>query len=713
MKTAAAASTSGSNAGTGNPGTGNAARSGGGAGGGGRMRGGGGGGGGGNNEEAKALEERKLELLALARRSRVKWITDAADKPNSGSSDPHQSKSGDAVTKPAGAGTPTNANKRRDKFPAAECIQNVLEVLSEIVDDGEVIDIDAVISLIPTDKDIDELQSAEVPQYDGPDGPKNHYTVFIEKLRHFGAVEIVKSMQYFVMKFEQTIRNYQLEMMTEDPQLLSKSAVAALDDGEDLSRDRLEDPVTAKRVASVWEFLEKTYNAMHSSYLWASETDAQWEKTKAACEKFLFIKLYHLIFACDVEDSHLDKKLADRVASLSFLTGEHLDIRYLRPGDNSLLMGPVNMLRRLASARSPADKLSVLKKTSLAIAEALKKARTDGSLPGADEFLPMMILAVKECNPPQISSTVKFLQRYTEPRKLVSEAGYLLTHFVSAVQFLEHVDARALTISPEEFERSMARSIAAAKRANDQLVAKHNTILASRTGAARVDTSANRSRTRTDSNSSINSENDYDDMDIRWQYYGPSASHMPVAEADDNDAEMNATIGISGVRSLPNESDKDTEQAKHKKEKEADKERETANAAEKAKYDKVLTDLITVEKKGVPPAASINVAPATPSRSLAYNGILDQVLASSNHRLLQDVPLDDNTRRAIAQAAATSHGTNSRNSNSLERDYASLLSGRFGTATADTLTFSDVNALLAEYKILLRAATVLSQPQRR
>jgi hypothetical protein len=376
-------------------------------------------------------------------------------------------------------------------------------------------------------------------------------------------------------------------------------------------------------------------------------------------------------------------------------------------------MGPVNMLRRLASARSPADKLSVLKKTSLAIAEALKKARTDGSLPGADEFLPMMILAVKECNPPQISSTVKFLQRYTEPRKLVSEAGYLLTHFVSAVQFLEHVDARALTISPEEFERSMARSIAAAKRANDQLVAKHNTILASRTGAARVDTSANRSRTRTDSNSSINSENDYDDMDIRWQYYGPSASHMPVAEADDNDAEMNATIGISGVRSLPNESDKDTEQAKHKKEKEADKERETANAAEKAKYDKVLTDLITVEKKGVPPAASINVAPATPSRSLAYNGILDQVLASSNHRLLQDVPLDDNTRRAIAQAAATSHGTNSRNSNSLERDYASLLSGRFGTATADTLTFSDVNALLAEYKILLRAATVLSQPQRR
>jgi hypothetical protein len=58
---------------------------------------------------------------------------------------------------------------------------------------------------------------------------------------------------------------------------------------------------------------------------------------------------------------------------------------------------------------------------------------------------------------------VKYLQRYTNPKRLISEYGYLLTHFVSAVNFLENVDALALTISPEEFDTSMKRCKEAAK----------------------------------------------------------------------------------------------------------------------------------------------------------------------------------------------------------------------------------------------------------
>ena len=83
-----------------------------------------------------------------------------------------------------------------------------------------------------------------------------------------------------------------------------------------------------------------------------------------------------------------------------------------------------------------------------------KKKKTP---PGADDLLPALILAIKEANPPHLLSTIGFLETYLSPKKLFSEAGYILTHFVSAVQFLEHVNADALTISPLEFEESMYR----------------------------------------------------------------------------------------------------------------------------------------------------------------------------------------------------------------------------------------------------------------
>jgi hypothetical protein len=78
-------------------------------------------------------------------------------------------------------------------------------------------------------------------------------------------------------------------------------------------------------------------------------------------------------------------------------------------------------------------------------------------MPGADDFLPMMILVLKEANPDQLHSNIKYLQNYTHPMKLIGEPGYILTQFISAAVFLENADAAALTISPLEFERAILR----------------------------------------------------------------------------------------------------------------------------------------------------------------------------------------------------------------------------------------------------------------
>lgn len=96
-----------------------------------------------------------------------------------------------------------------------------------------------------------------------------------------------------------------------------------------------------------------------------------------------------------------------------------------------------------------------LRKCTLAIADALKLARPDVQAPGADELLPMMVLALQQAKPRGLHSCIQYIQRYTPRARLDSEAGYLLTHLMSAVQFLERADESMLTISPREFEHSM------------------------------------------------------------------------------------------------------------------------------------------------------------------------------------------------------------------------------------------------------------------
>ncbi|CAM9597978.1 unnamed protein product, partial [Chrysoparadoxa australica] len=68
------------------------------------------------------------------------------------------------------------------------------------------------------------------------------------------------------------------------------------------------------------------------------------------------------------------------------------------------------------------------------------------SLPGADEFLPALILLVTRANPRRLHSNLEYIQMFREPSKLIGEEGYVLTQLISAVHFLEGVDATTLTI---------------------------------------------------------------------------------------------------------------------------------------------------------------------------------------------------------------------------------------------------------------------------
>jgi hypothetical protein len=157
--------------------------------------------------------------------------------------------------------------------------------------------------------------------------------------------------------------------------------------------------------------------------------------------------------------------------SLQFLSPEHLDINdiFTKSSDNeeikSVLAGATDGLQNLVTCKCPSQMIESIKHSSGNIGLILHNASvrrqsesgddSQGKPAGTDDFLPLMILALKETQPPRLKSTITFLERYLHPSKLVSEHGFLLTQLISAVNFLETVDAEVLTISPREFERAL------------------------------------------------------------------------------------------------------------------------------------------------------------------------------------------------------------------------------------------------------------------
>lgn len=415
---------------------------------------------------------RRDELLLIARRSRVKWVLEEKEIIQQ---DRERTHSAERVE----TGNATVPSDLKAKIPAAESIQNVLNYLTALIDDGEVCDVASIAAGIIDYDDYGNEEYLHISKNKG--GKPDSFNEFLAKLILPASTEIVKSLQQFITKFT---ANFQAAKA-------DGTHVDVLPDGSDEENQSWP--------TRIWTFLDHIYTSMKETPVWAHDTQPQFELTKAHCEKFVFHKLYSVLFASDPEDLTLNERTRERIESLGFLTAEHLDIKctralylqyaakhnivpkeFLQAKDyaflNEVLEQPVLFLRQLDSVRSPQDKLMCVKRCTMSIAHLLKSCRQDGTLPGADELVPMMIYVIKCCNPPQLHSNLKYLQRYTRPSQMIAEAGYLLTNFVSGVYFLDNVDAKALTIEPEEFDRAILQSKMQAKAANDralQLQQKH------------------------------------------------------------------------------------------------------------------------------------------------------------------------------------------------------------------------------------------------
>ena len=285
-------------------------------------------------------------------------------------------------------------------------------------------------------------------------------------------------MQHFVTQFHEATNS----SLTAREAHLTKQKIAPFA----VSQHQFDELAPTNAEAEAAATMLHTYLATTAMTLQQNPAFADITDIATSLETFLARKIFARAFALTA-DSDADATLSQKLAELSFMTFDHLDIRCLAITDSDsrdrttstdstdsaastrsnqppsdLWAIPVALFRSVDSQRSPAEKLTVIMAASRAITAALQAASGE-EMPGADDFLPALILAVVHANPPNFQSNLDFIQAFGSQRSLMSEAGYVLTHLYSAVAFLGGLEHGSLSIGKEEFEEGVRRGREAVK----------------------------------------------------------------------------------------------------------------------------------------------------------------------------------------------------------------------------------------------------------
>ena len=160
-----------------------------------------------------------------------------------------------------------------------------------------------------------------------------------------------------------------------------------------------------------------------------------------------------------------------------FLSPDHLEVHKACRSQMtvSLASGELN---KLNSYRAPADKLQCIVRCCSFLFNQLSVSRgNDGSRPGADDFLPVLIYVLLNSeNVPQINANLEYIQAYRNKQELMSKAGYCLVNLQSSVAFLTNVNGESglKGMDKEEFDTEFAIAEKAVETGNYDEVEKWN-----------------------------------------------------------------------------------------------------------------------------------------------------------------------------------------------------------------------------------------------
>ncbi|KAK0214745.1 hypothetical protein IW262DRAFT_1402491 [Armillaria fumosa] len=215
------------------------------------------------------------------------------------------------------------------------------------------------------------------------------------------------------------------------------------------------------------DFLNFIAKQMRECEVWRNASDAEFDNAMEGMEKLVMNQLYQFTFTPQVaravprrqitaDDLERDRVLSQRIALFGWIEERHLDIPE-GEGSKGFLMFAQQELLKINHYKAPRDKLICILNCCKVIFGLIRHLRTEE---GADSFVPILIFVVLRSNPEHLLSNVEFINRFRNPVKLQSEAGYYLSSLMGAVSFIETMDHTSLSnITQEEFEKNVEEAI--------------------------------------------------------------------------------------------------------------------------------------------------------------------------------------------------------------------------------------------------------------
>ncbi|KAG7444976.1 uncharacterized protein BT62DRAFT_933387 [Guyanagaster necrorhizus] len=215
------------------------------------------------------------------------------------------------------------------------------------------------------------------------------------------------------------------------------------------------------------DFLNFIAKQMRECEVWRSASDVEFDNAMEGMEKLVMNQLYQFTFTPQVvravprrqitaDDLERDRVLSQRIALFGWVEEKHLDIPE-GDGSKGFLMFAQQELLKINHYKAPRDKLICILNCCKVIFGLIRHLRTEE---GADSFVPILIFVVLKSNPENLLSNVEFINRFRNPVKLQSEAGYYLSSLMGAVSFIETMDHTSLSnITQEEFEKNVEEAI--------------------------------------------------------------------------------------------------------------------------------------------------------------------------------------------------------------------------------------------------------------
>ncbi|KAG6831618.1 hypothetical protein H0H87_004680 [Tephrocybe sp. NHM501043] len=221
------------------------------------------------------------------------------------------------------------------------------------------------------------------------------------------------------------------------------------------------------QVKIINDFLNFISEQMRACEPWKNASEIEFDNAMEGMEKLVMNRLYEFTFTPQVvhavpprpittDDLERDRVLSQRIALFGWIEERHLDILEGEGGAGFLLFAQQELLK-INHYKAPRDKLICILNCCKVIYGLIRHLNADE---GADAFVPILIYVVLRANPEHLLSNVEFINRFRNPDKLQSEAGYYLSSLMGAVSFIETMDHTSLSnITQEEFEQYVEEAI--------------------------------------------------------------------------------------------------------------------------------------------------------------------------------------------------------------------------------------------------------------